>query len=142
MLGNYWFLRRVMRKLVVKYNNEILMGRYIMKQPLYRVMSWWFRCSREEAQEVLKLIEKAYEGVVFSNRGLYIPRAYLDPRRGVLSWPADSTADRHAGGKGERTPWEEVSSASAAPSGAGPQAGGRSERSPLGQASGGSEAPL
>lgn len=74
--GTDWFLKRVFERLLKKHSEAIIMGRYIMKQPLYREMSWWFRCTREETRVVLRLLSERYAGVRFSNRGLFIPRVY------------------------------------------------------------------
>lgn len=74
----HWFLARVLSHLVGEFHDTILMGRYVMKNPLYKCMSWWFRCSRHETKEVLTLLAKAFPGIVFSNRGLRISTAYLD----------------------------------------------------------------
>lgn len=75
--GDCWFLRRVMRKLVKRFTNEILVGVMIPKERLYQCFSWWFRLGREDSREVLRFLARAFEGVVFSNHGLTVPRTYL-----------------------------------------------------------------
>lgn len=82
--GGHWFFVRVLRHLIKEYQGEILMGRYIKKQPLYRTMSWWFRCSREDTQEVLTILSKAFPSIKFSNQGLWISSVYLDPKNQML----------------------------------------------------------
>jgi hypothetical protein len=55
-----------------------MMGRYIKKQPLYLRMQWRFHFSREDSQEVLRDLAKAFPGILFTNQGLRISSAYLD----------------------------------------------------------------
>lgn len=73
-----WFLRRVMGKITAKYGRRIWGERLIWKAHLYKDLSCWFRFRREESKAVLDMLARAYDGVRFSNRGLYIPPKYLD----------------------------------------------------------------
>lgn len=75
--GDCWFLRRVMRLLVDRYKPVILMERPILKDPLYRCFSWWFKLSKDDTKQVLRLMVQNFEGVVYSNHGLHIPKSYL-----------------------------------------------------------------
>jgi hypothetical protein len=75
--GDCWFLTRVIRKLVDQYKHLILMGRQIEKEQLYRSLSWWFRIGKDDARHVLRMMARSFEGVEFTNQGLFIPKSYL-----------------------------------------------------------------
>ncbi|MBI4392725.1 MAG: hypothetical protein HY556_02870 [Euryarchaeota archaeon] len=60
----------------------ILMGRMIMKKPLWRHFSWWWRYRKDQARVVLRMLEGAYPGVVLSCRGLTLPRDQLQGQTG------------------------------------------------------------
>lgn len=77
--ANHWFLRKILTRLLAKNQDLIVLGRYVMKNPLYSDMAVWFRLSRKETRHLLRLLTQAYPGIVFSNRGLMIPKLYLDP---------------------------------------------------------------
>lgn len=71
--------------LVDRYQPVILMDRHIRKEPLYRCFSWWFRLSKDDARHVLRLLCQTFEGVVYSNHGLLIPKTYLPTKGGEPS---------------------------------------------------------
>lgn len=76
--GGHWFLSRLLRKLLKEFRSTIVMGGLIEKEPLYRCMSWWFRCNRLEAREALTFLAKAFHGIDFGPRGLRISPHYLE----------------------------------------------------------------
>lgn len=75
--GDCWFLRRVLRILVKEHKHLVLMERYIRKEYLFRRLSWWFRLSKEDSKHVLRLLARNFDGVVYKNAGLHIPKSYL-----------------------------------------------------------------
>lgn len=80
-----WILEKLLRKVVLEFKEQVFMERYIMKKPLYKKFSWWFRFSREDTRKALKMLAEAYEGVKFGNRGLLVPREYLETVTTVAS---------------------------------------------------------
>jgi hypothetical protein len=76
--SGHWLLTKVLRHLIRDFRGQVMMGRYIKKQPLYLRMQWRFHFSREDSQEVLRDLAKAFPGILFTNQGLRISSAYLD----------------------------------------------------------------
>lgn len=72
-----WILEKLLRKIVLEFKEQVFMERYIMKKPLYKKFSWWFRFSREDTRKALKMLSEAYDGVEFGNRGLRISKDHL-----------------------------------------------------------------
>jgi len=62
---------------VKEFKDTVMMERYILKEALFRRLSWWFRLSREDSKHVLRLLAQNFDGVVYKNRGLLIPKTYL-----------------------------------------------------------------
>ena len=76
--AGHWFLAKVLRILVKEFRETIMMGRFIMKNPLYSRLSWWFRLSQSDTREVLRDLSKAFPGIALSNRGIKISSTYLE----------------------------------------------------------------
>ena len=82
---SHWFLRRVLRQVVAAHWKEILMDRYIPKHDLYREFSQRKPYRKEETREILSLLARTYQGIVYSNRGLWISKHHLGKAPGHLA---------------------------------------------------------
>lgn len=86
-----WFLEKVLRKLVKKFQRKVYMETRITKPELYRWGSWTFRFSKRDTRRTLTRMAQTFDDIQFSNRGLWIPRKYLSIlRTGKLPSETDS----------------------------------------------------
>lgn len=70
-------LRRIFQKIVGHFRAEILFGRWILKHQIYIQMNWWYKASKEETRRTMEVLVAAFPGVLFGNRGVFIPKGYL-----------------------------------------------------------------
>jgi len=100
-------LRQILQKVVGRFHAELLFGRWIPKHVLYEQMSWWFKSTKTETRQTFEALQAQYPGVLFANRGLFVPKSYLlmnakrDAQRlgggqgsvtSLSSWPAKNEA--------------------------------------------------
>ncbi len=89
-VDDYWLVRRVMAYLVEKQRWTIAAERYIMKNTFYTHLRYWRRYPKSEAREIGRRLAMTCPGVRFTNRGLFIPRVYLDAKQ-PFDWPRPPT---------------------------------------------------
>jgi len=75
---DHWILKRLLRHLVFKHHDTILMDRAIPKHQVYRDVSWWNPFRREETRELLGMLARSFPSIKFSNQGLWISSVYLN----------------------------------------------------------------
>lgn len=75
---DHWFAERLLRQIVKKHLTQVMMGRPVLREALYRELSWWYKFTRGDTRHVLRLLAGIFPGITFAKHGLLIPSSYLD----------------------------------------------------------------